>query len=116
MATTTVSVEVFTFLDPSGELPEEEVLLSVTDRGIAVRTADAAREVCMQWPWPSVLRVKGNTGSEDEMDMVTITVKGAPAGEDEPQRFQFECENHALVTRALTRPSPSKQGGRSPGV
>ena len=115
MATTTVSVEVFTFLDPSGELPEEEVLLSVTDRGIAVRTADAAREVCMQWPWPSVLRVKGNTGSEDEMDMVTITVEGAPAGEDEPQRFQFECENHALVTRALTRPSPSKQGGRSPG-
>jgi hypothetical protein len=101
-----IYVEVFTFADPSGELPGDQVLLSATNRGIAVRTADESREMCRLWKWSSVLNVEGDEGNEDDMDILTIIVAAA-TGEDEPQIFKFECENHALVARALARPSPS---------
>jgi hypothetical protein len=75
-----VTMEAYTYRDPSGRLPNDEVMLSATKRGIEV--CDPAQRTGVEcWEWP---RVQGITGepsrNASEMDLVTIVVAAAAGG------------------------------------
>jgi hypothetical protein len=108
-----VMMEAYTFRDPSGRLPNDEVMLSASKHGIEA-SHPSHRTVIECWEWSRVEAVTGEPSrNADEMDLVTIIVAAAGVGINEgvdiesgvapPFTFQFECESHSALVRALQR-------------
>ena len=108
-----VMMEAYTFRDPSGRLPNDEVMLSASKHGIEA-SHPSHRTVIECWEWSRVEAVTGEPSrNADEMDLVTIIVAAAGVGVNEgvdiesgvapPFTFQFECESHSALVRALQR-------------
>ena len=111
----------YTYIDPSGLLPGDKVLLLPGRAGVEVWECDASegkdKRICL-WQWGDVLDIAGNSSSSDpeDMDFVRVTILGESSIK---QTFVFECDDFGIVVSALQRAqyvTPSDGTSRSAGA
>eukprot|EP00937_MAST-01D_sp_MAST-1D-sp2_P006443 g6443.t1 len=92
----------YTLVDPTGEMPEDEVGMRATVQGvefITTHTDRQSRELVMAWKWPSIQTFDGYADAESPDDMEVLTLVAGATGTE----FQFECENYTTIVNELKR-------------